>query len=113
MSNITKKIVTIVTGLTISLMMTGAAFGGTVEDIAALKTTIAALQEQLNAALAQLTVLEGTTTPAAGVPADCTGITFDRNLKLGMTGTDVKCLGITQHRRCDSSSGNWRRFFWK
>jgi len=88
MSNITKKIVAIVTGLTISLMMAGPALGTTAEDLAA---QIAALQAQLTALTAQLAALQGAA-PAAGVPAACTGITFDRNLKLGMTGADVKCL---------------------
>jgi len=88
MSNITKKIVTIVTALTISLMMTGPVFGLTADELAA---SIAALQAQLAALTAQLAALQGAA-PAAGAPAACTGITFDRNLKLGMTGTDVKCL---------------------
>jgi hypothetical protein len=88
MSNITKKIVTIVTVLTISLMMTGPAFGLTSEELAA---QIAVLQAQLTALTAQLAALQGTV-PAAGVPAACTGITFDRNLAQTMSGTDVKCL---------------------
>ena len=88
MSNITKKIVAIVTGLTISLMMAGPAFSLTADELA---TQIAALQAQLTALTAQLAALQGAA-PAAGVPAACTGITFDRNLKLGMTGADVKCL---------------------
>ena len=59
-----------------------------------LQAQIAALQAQLNTLLAQLSDLGGTTTPTSSgnVPAECSGITFDRNLTVGSTGNDVKCL---------------------
>jgi len=55
-----------------------------------LQAQIAALQTQLNQLLQQLAEAQGQ--PAAGVPAACSGITFDRNLSITMTGNDVKCL---------------------
>ena len=87
MTNITKKIVTIVTGLTISLMMVGSVFGATAEELAA---SIATLQAELTALTAQLAALQGTAT-ITGVPAD---FTFTTNLKLGSTGGAVKYLQI-------------------
>lgn len=56
--------------------------------------TIEELQAQINALMAQLSMLQGqTTTPTgAGAPAVCAGITFTRNMTTGATGTDVKCL---------------------
>ena len=87
MTNITKKIVTIVTGLTISLMMVGSVFGATAEELAA---SIATLQAELTALTAQLAALQGTAT-ITGVPAD---FTFTTNLKLGSTGDAVKYLQI-------------------
>ncbi len=91
MNNLKKKIIAIVTGLTLVVMMApGLALGGTAEDIAALQATIAALQTQLNAAAAQLATLQGVAPAVTG----CTITSFDRNLKQGMTGDDVKCLQI-------------------
>ena len=50
---------------------------------------IQALQAQLEDLMAQYQELTGET---AGGPAACTGITFTRNLYLGVSGDDVKCL---------------------
>jgi hypothetical protein len=49
------------------------------------------LQQQLNQLMAQYQQLTGQA-PSAGVPAACQGVTFTRDLKLGMSGADVKCL---------------------
>ena len=84
--SITKKIVAIVTGLTLVVMMApGLAQGATVEE----------LQAQINALLAQLSQLQSqlSALQGAGVTG-CTITSFDRNLKQGMTGDDVKCLQI-------------------
>ena len=89
MSNITRKIVAIVTALTVSLMIAGPAMGETAAD---LQAQITALLAQLNTLQSQLSTLEGAAAPAAGVPAACSGITFSRNLSQGMSGNDVKCL---------------------
>ena len=80
-----KKLIAIATILSVAVMLGGASVSKatTVED---LQATIASLQEQLNAALAQLSALGGTTTGAV------TSCTFTRNLYPGMTGADVKCL---------------------
>ncbi len=83
----TKKIVGIITALSIGLTMAGPALGATVEE---LQAQINALLAQLNALQAQLAALTGGET--GGVPAACTGITFTRDLTEGMSGADVKCL---------------------
>ena len=51
--------------------------------------TIAELQAQINALLAQLQVLQG---QSSGSPAACAGVSFARNLTVGSTGSDVMCL---------------------
>ena len=83
--SITKKIVAVVTILTVSVWLAGPAFGATVEE---LQAQINALLAQLSALQAQLSALQAPT----GAPAACSGITFDRNLSQGMSGDDVKCL---------------------
>ena len=80
-----KKIIAIATSLAI-IGMASPVFGVTVEE---LQTQIAALLAQVSALQAQLTALGGA---PAGVPAACSGITFTRNLTVGSSGTDVKCL---------------------
>jgi peptidoglycan hydrolase-like protein with peptidoglycan-binding domain len=54
--------------------------------------TIEELQAQINALLAQLSALQGSSTVSGNVPAACVGITLQRNLMVGSTGSDVKCL---------------------
>ncbi|MEK7562236.1 MAG: hypothetical protein AAB509_00955, partial [Patescibacteria group bacterium] len=67
-----------------------------VAPLSASAVTIAELQAQINALLAQLQLLQGQTTPSpspsGNVPAACAGVTFTRNLTTGSTGSDVKCL---------------------
>jgi len=92
-----KRIVSVATILTVVLMVAGPAVRPasalTVEE---LQAQIAALQEQLAAYQQQLQELlgeQGGTTGGTieGIPE---GFTFDRNLKMGMTGDDVKYLQI-------------------
>ena len=88
MNNLKKKIIAIVTGLTLVVMMApGLAQGATVEE---LQAQINTLMAQLTTLQAQLATLQGAT-PAV---TSCTITSFDRNLKQGMTGDDVKCLQI-------------------
>ncbi|MFA5747072.1 MAG: hypothetical protein WC926_03275 [Candidatus Paceibacterota bacterium] len=61
--------------------------------------------EELQTLLAQLTTAT-TQTPAAtatgNVPAACAGITFTRNLTVGSTGADVKCLQAFFNQSADT-----------
>src|SRR5512136_1779635 len=76
--------------LAMAFVVTGAVSAQTT-TAADLQTQIAALQAQLNGLLGQLGT--GTTgTVSSSAPAACAGITFTRNLTIGSTGTDVKCL---------------------
>lgn len=88
MSNIKKKIVASIVGLSMVVMMVpGIAQGATLEELQALITE---LTQKLAEAQSQLTALQG----AAPAVTGCTITSFDRNLKQGMTGDDVKCLQI-------------------
>jgi hypothetical protein len=88
MNSIKKKIVAVVTGLTLVVMMApGIAQGLTAEE---LQAQINTLMAQLATLQSQLATLQGTTAGVTG----CTITSFDRNLKQGMTGDDVKCLQI-------------------
>lgn len=92
MSKTLKKIVSVVTGVMVALWLVGPSvtYGLTAEE---LQAQIDALLAQLAELQAQLAALQGEEGGVTGeVPAACTGITFDRNLKMGMTGDDVKCL---------------------
>jgi len=60
-----------------------------VAPVAASATTVADLMAQITALQAQLSGLSGT--PASGTGL-CAGVTFTRNLTVGSTGSDVKCL---------------------
>ena len=66
-----------------------------VAPLSASALTVADLQAQINALMAQLNSLQGTTsttTTGGTMPAACAGVTFTRNLTVGATGQDVKCL---------------------
>jgi len=89
--SIKKTIITAVVSLTTVAMITPLAAGAdTISDlqaqISALLAQIASLQVQLNSATST------TTTTSGNVPAACVGVTFTRNLVVGSTGSDVKCL---------------------
>jgi len=80
--SIKRTIITTVVALAlVAVVVPAGAQGVTVQD---LMTQIAALQAQLQS-------LSGSTTTASGTGA-CAGVTFTRNLTVGSTGTDVKCL---------------------
>jgi hypothetical protein len=83
-----RKIVSAVVAATTLVTMAGPAFAVTAEELLA---QIQQLQQQLNQLMAQYQQLTGQA-PSAGVPAACQGVTFTRDLKLGMSGADVKCL---------------------
>jgi len=85
MKKFTAIALTLALALTIAPATAGAVDleGMTVDELQALLT-------QLQAQLAEMT---GTTPAVSGdLPAACAGISFSRNLALGTTGTDVKCL---------------------
>jgi len=66
--------------------------------VSAQTMTVAQLMAEIQTLQAQLQQLSGTTTTTtgntttSGSPAACAGITFTRNLVVGSTGSDVKCL---------------------
>jgi peptidoglycan hydrolase-like protein with peptidoglycan-binding domain len=82
-----RKIVSAVVAASTVLTMAGPAFAVTAEE---LLQQIQQLQQQLNQLMQQYQQLTGQA--PAGVPAACQGVTFTRNLRLGMSGADVKCL---------------------
>ena len=63
-----------------------------IAPVSAGAVTIEELQAQIQALLAQLTQLQSGTATTGGAPAVCAGVTFTRNLTVGSTGSDVKCL---------------------
>src|SRR3989338_5489976 len=81
--NIKKSIITAAVTLTTVALIAPASVGA---------VTIAELQAQINLLMSQLAQLQGQTTVSGNVPAACVGITFTRNLTVGSTGSDVKCL---------------------
>jgi len=57
--------------------------------------TIDELMAQIGQLQAQLLALQGAgATPVPTGNVACVGVTFERNLKVGMTGSDVKCLQV-------------------
>jgi len=91
MNNLKKKIVSVVTTLTvITMMMPGLAMGATAEE---LQTQINNLLASLSTLQTQLATLQGTTpaTTLTGIPA---GFTFTKNLSQEMTDPDVVNLKI-------------------
>jgi hypothetical protein len=86
--NIRKTIITATVALTMVAMIAPVAAGA---------STISDLQAQIAALTAQLNALSGsttTTTTSGTVPAACVGVTFSRNLRVGMSGQDVMCFQV-------------------
>ncbi|OHA68531.1 MAG: hypothetical protein A3A27_01785 [Candidatus Wildermuthbacteria bacterium RIFCSPLOWO2_01_FULL_47_18] len=81
------------------------------------------LQAQINTLLAQLQALQSQLTQTQGTPSAgtgaCAGITFTRNLSVGSSGTDVKCLQSILNMSADTqvaasgvgSAGNESMYF--
>jgi len=91
MSKLVKKIISIATTTTVAAMMMVPAVPAGALTAEELQQQIADLQAQLAALQAQLSSLGGGGTSGT-VPAACVGISFSRNLAVGSTGSDVKCL---------------------
>lgn len=89
MPSLTKKIVAIITALTVSVWLAGPGVvqGATVEELQAQIDLLLAQLADLQAQLAEIQA------PAPSVEG-CTITSFDRHLVQGMTGDDVKCLQI-------------------
>jgi hypothetical protein len=85
---IKKKIVAVVTALTVFASVASPALALTAEE---LQAQITALLAQLSALQDQLAQLQGGGT---GTVTGCTITSFTQNLKQGMSGEDVKCLQI-------------------
>jgi len=81
--NIKKTIISATVAVTMAAMIAPGLAGA---------VTIAELQAKINELLAQLQMLQGQPSDTGGIPAACIGITFTRNLAVGSTGSDVKCL---------------------
>ncbi|MCU0653186.1 MAG: peptidoglycan-binding protein [Candidatus Pacebacteria bacterium] len=75
-------------------------FAGRAQTSADILAQIRALQAQLNALIAQLG--GAATAPAPAAPPACGGILFSRNLTLGMTGNDVRCLQAFLNQSADT-----------
>lgn len=115
MSNLKRKIVAVATVLTVVSFVVGpsVAQGATVAELLA---SIALLEKQLADLQASLVALQAGTT---GTISGCTVTSFDRNLKQGMSGDDVKCLQITLNSNVQTkvaesgagSPGNETKYF--
>ncbi len=84
----------------LSVLIGGALPGG----VSAL--TSAELQAQIDALMAQLNTLQGQlpvgTPSGSGAPAACSGVSLSRNLTVGSSGTDVKCLQALLNQSADT-----------
>lgn len=92
MSKLAKKFATIATVITVLAMVVGPIAPVQALDVADLQAQIAALNAQLSQLQGQLTVVDNTVSNTTGIPAVCSGITFNRNLARNSVGADVKCL---------------------
>ncbi|MDD5738591.1 MAG: peptidoglycan-binding domain-containing protein [Candidatus Pacebacteria bacterium] len=117
MSKLAKKFATIATIITVVAMVVGPVAPAQAQTTAELQAQVAALQAQLTALLAQLNATTGGTTGTTGtLPSGCS---FDRNLKQGMSGADVKCLQQVLNSDADTrvavsgvgSAGNETTYF--
>jgi len=97
MQNITKKFIVSIVTIAFAFTIAAPASAATVEE---LQAQIAALLAQIQTLQAQLgTVQTGTTGTGTGA---CAGISFTRTLKLGMSGTDVKCMQTILNQSADT-----------
>ena len=83
MNRLRKTIITAAVALTTVAMIAPASVGA---------VTIAELQAQIIALTAQLSALQSSSTTTSGMPVACAGVSLTRNLAVGATGSDVKCL---------------------
>ncbi len=88
MSEIMKKFTAIALTLALALSIAPATVGATAD----LEAQIAQLQALVAQLQAQLAGTPSTPVATGDAPAACAGISFSRNLALGASGTDVKCL---------------------
>ena len=101
---IKKRIIAAFTGLAIAAMIVAPSPSSAI--------TVAELQVQINALLAQLATLQaqldGTDGGSGGSGTfSCPGVTsFDRNLTNGSTGVDVKCLQMLLNSSTDTQLGS-------
>ena len=86
-----KKLIAGPIALAMAFTVSGAVFAQTTATADQLAAHIAQLQNELASLQGQLGTTS-TTGTASSAPAACAGITFSRNLTLGSSGTDVKCL---------------------
>jgi hypothetical protein len=87
--NIKRTIITTAT-IVVAVAMVASVAGAQTPTVAQLMQEIAQLQAQLQGL--QGSTSTTTTTSGSGNPAACAGVTFTRNLTVGSTGQDVKCL---------------------
>ena len=86
------------------------------ETVQELRAKIAEIEAQLETLRAQLSKLQAL---AFDIPATCKGLSFERNLKIGIAGDDVKCLQSLLNidpetklaEKGPGSSGNETRYF--
>jgi len=97
MNKLTKKIVAIVTTITCAVWMMGPGVANAL-TVAELQTLINDLMAQITALQSQITEMEGGEVAVTG----CTITSFDRALKVGMSGDDVKCLQIVLNSASDT-----------
>jgi len=103
MQNITKKFIASIVTISCAAMIAFPASAATVDE---LQAQIAALLAQIQALQTQLGTVQATTGTGTGA---CAGVAFSRTLKLGMAGTDVKCLQAILNQSADtqvSASGS-------
>jgi hypothetical protein len=81
--NIKRTIITTVVALAMVAM---------VAPVSVSAVTVEELLAQIAQLQAQLLALQGGSTASGSTPAACVGVTFTRNLTIGSTGSDVKCL---------------------
>ena len=102
MSKLTRKIFAVIVVLAMGISVAPSAKALTAAE---LQVQIDALLAQLAALQDQLGDLDGTT-PSGDVPANCVGVSFDRNLAVGSTGSDVKCLQTLLNTDADTKLAN-------